>query len=81
MRIDQIPVEVACDVLGYFGNEHGWQGGSFSQALMSTYGKADQSNRARIALGFPYIAEAMRLAMDTPDGIAVLVERVSAVTS
>ncbi len=77
MSVEQIPVAVARDVLGYFGNEHGWQAGGFTQALMHAYGKADQSNRARIALGFPALAEAMRLAMDTPGGIAALVAVVS----
>ena len=73
----QIPVEVARDVLGYFGSVHGWEAGGFTTALMTAYGKADGHNRLRIAMGFPELSEAMRLAMDTTDGIALLIERVS----
>jgi hypothetical protein len=78
MDVGQIPIEEARNVLGHFGIEGGWTAGGFTTALMTAYGKADQSNRARLALGFPELCEAMRLAMDAGDGIALLVRRVSA---
>ena len=67
--------EVIRHVLGYFGASGGWEAGGFTSLMMRAYQKADPGNKARIALGFPELAEAMDTVMNQMDGIQKLQER------
>jgi len=66
-----IPREVAANVLFYFGSG-GYEAGSFTTNLMSAIANADQHNLALLALGFPELVAAMRMALLEPGGIDTL---------
>lgn len=66
-----ITPETAANVL-YFFRQGGYPAGSFTEKLMSAIGNADMGNLERLALGFPELVHAMRLAMQVEDGIARL---------
>lgn len=68
-----ISEEVAAHVLFRLG-AGGYEGGSFTQALLLAFGKADGSNFTKLALGFPDYARAILLAAAVPGGIETLQE-------
>lgn len=74
--MDETTSEAARHVLAFFGQPGGYQAGGFITALLEAIMKADQTNRAKLALGFPKYVEAVMLAVDYPGGIALLQDRV-----
>lgn len=67
----KITPETAANVLYHFG-QGGYEAGSFTTKLMSAIGHADMHNLDQLALGFPELVAAMRLAMHTESGIDAL---------
>lgn len=67
----EIDRELACQVLWAFGYE-GFPAGTFQGKLLDLIAHADKVNEAKIALGFPAEAAAVRLAKHDEDGIARL---------
>ena len=67
-----ITQEEAAHVLHYYDSSKGWQGGSFTTALITAFTKADTDNTYRLALGFPGYFEAMNLARYTDQGLDIL---------
>lgn len=65
--------EDAMNALSYFGSIH-FPPGGFSHSLMVAIARADRANRARLALAFPGLVQAMTIAMDDHDGIERLVK-------
>lgn len=63
-----IPVDVAAHVLFHFGRG-GYQPGSFIEALLVAFGKADHLNRKRLGQGFPEYELAFTMAADDITGI------------
>ncbi len=52
-----IPADVAAHVLFHFGRDGGYQAGGFTESLVTAIDRADPTNQARLALGFPeYVA-------------------------
>lgn len=62
-------------VLFYFGHPSGWESGGFTTLIMQAYQKADPSNRARLRMAFPVLAEAMDTVINNMTGIKELAER------
>lgn len=60
--------EQANEVLQHFGND-GWQPGRFVSSLLTAFGCADANNFAKLRHVYPGYGEAMRMAMQDPDGI------------
>jgi hypothetical protein len=60
-------------VLFFFGNG-GVQPGSFTTALLEAMARADSANFTELALAFPGICAAWRLATKSDDGVEVLRE-------
>jgi hypothetical protein len=58
-------------VLFFFGSG-GVQAGDFTTALFEAIRKADSANFANLALGFPGLCAAWKLAMESDEGINVL---------
>ena len=67
-----ITQEEAAHVLHYYDSSKGWQGGSFTTALITAFTKADPENTMHLAWGFPGYCEAMRLARYGRDGLDIL---------
>lgn len=63
--------EVAAHTLYHFRGE-GYPPGSFTEALLVAFSRADSSNRALLGLGFPDYYKAISLAQDHPEGIDLL---------
>ena len=63
-----ISQEEAAHVLFHFRGE-GYQPGSFVEALLLAFSRADVGNRLALRRGFPSYYEAMNLAQNDPDGI------------
>ena len=63
-----ISPEVAAHTLYHFRGE-GYPPGSFTEALLVAFSRADSSNRALLGLGFPDYYKAISLAQDHLDGI------------
>ncbi|QGZ16753.1 hypothetical protein PBI_DEWDROP_106 [Microbacterium phage Dewdrop] len=65
MRLDfskDATQEAARHVLWVRGNhEYGWQPGSFTQSLLTTWDRADVSNRVRLRVAFPLLTTAMEI--------------------
>lgn len=59
-------------VLGHFRLPGGYQGGGFTEALLTTIGKADLANRELLRLGFPNEVWAMNKAQNEEGGVAEL---------
>jgi hypothetical protein len=62
-------------VLYYYGHPAGWAPGGFTELLLKAYQKADPGNKARLRQGFPEMAEAMDVVMNSMTGIKDLAER------
>lgn len=60
--------EVAANVLFHFRGE-GFPGGSFIEALLLAFARADVHNRLALGRGFPEHYEAVSLAQNDPDGL------------
>lgn len=72
-----ITPEIANHVLAHFGRG-GYEAGSFTQQLIALIARADPSNTARLALGFPaYVAAVVGMQND-PDGAAWLTKLAAA---
>ncbi|MEU5580992.1 hypothetical protein ABZ791_30415 [Streptomyces huasconensis] len=67
-----IPRETARHVLWFFGQDGGYQPGSFTEHLLYALSFADMVNTAKIAEVYPDYAAAMVAAKLDPDGIANL---------
>lgn len=67
----QVTPDIAAHVLAHF-DSGGYEAGSFTRRLIDLIDRADPSNRARLALGFPGYVEAVTLASQMPNGVAVL---------
>lgn len=63
-----ITEEVAAHVLFHFRGE-GYPPGSFTEALLLAFARADSQNFMKLAMAFPDYGEAMRLAKEELDGI------------
>ena len=68
MKIDK---EVAANVLYEF-NREGYQGGSFTQALILTIINADRHNRQLLALGYPQHVRAVELLKEDKNGLQII---------
>lgn len=68
-----ISKETAAHVLWHFGRG-GYQPGSFTEALLLAFARADTQNRLRLGHAFPNYYEAMSLAQDYEEGIDTLKE-------
>ncbi len=71
LDVSRISRETAANVLFFYG-QGGYEAGSFTTKLMSAIGSADMFNLDRLAIGFPELVMAMRLAMHQSDGIDIL---------
>jgi hypothetical protein len=71
LGVQTIDAETASHVLHHFG-EGGMKPGSFTTPLIQAIAAADPRNLALLALGFPALVAAVRLAMRQDDGIATL---------
>ena len=69
--IKEIDRTDALHVLHYFG-KGGVQPGSFTTALLEAISRADDKNFAELAIVFPSICVAYKLAIATEDGIEIL---------
>lgn len=67
-----IPPESARHVLWHFGQDGGWQPGSFTQRLMDAFAAADMTHTARLAKVYPDYAAAFLAAQYDPDGMQLL---------
>ncbi|MBT8161045.1 MULTISPECIES: hypothetical protein [Arthrobacter] len=76
-QITQEQHEAAAHVLWYFKRE-GWQPGSFTESLLSTFGKADMNNVRKLAGAFPELGDAFQLGAYFAGGIEILRERFNA---
>lgn len=63
-----ITKEVAAHVLFHFRGE-GYPPGSFTEALLLAFARADSLNFMKLDMAFPDYGEAMRLAKEELDGI------------
>ena len=72
--LQHVSAQEAVHVLYQFGAKGGYESGSFVSHLLSTIGVADQSNRAKLSLGFPGYVTAMNFAQNDPKGIEKLQE-------
>jgi hypothetical protein len=66
-----ITPDQAAHVLFHYG-AGGMEAGSFTRALIALIARADTSNKARLALGFPGYVAAVILAADTSTGVEQL---------
>lgn len=66
--------DAAAHVLWYFRRE-GWQPGSFTESLLSAFGKADMHNVRKLSVSFPELGDAFQLAAYHSNGIQVLRDR------
>lgn len=73
----KITREEAGHVLAHFG-AGGMVGGAFSMDLVMLIARADPTNRARLALGFPGYVAAVHLAQNVEGGTAKL-QRIAAI--
>lgn len=71
---DLVTPEMAAHVLAHF-NAGGFFPGSFTRQLIALMASADETNRLRLAFGFPGYAAAVGLAQNTDFGIAMLRQR------
>ena len=60
--------DVAANVLYHFRGE-GYPGGSFIEALLLAFARADTINRFNLGVGFPEHLHAVVLATEDPNGI------------
>lgn len=76
-RVSAAQVKAAHDVLGVLSPDTpgAWTPGNFTTKLIEALCVADGENTARIALGFPELAEAVYLYKYVADGVAILSER------
>ena len=63
-----ISKNTAANVLYHFRRE-GFPGGSFTEALLVAFSKADNENHMKLTMAFPEEGEAMFMAKNYPDGI------------
>lgn len=66
--------DAAAHVLWYFRRE-GWQPGSFTESLLTAFGKADMHNVRKLTASFPELGDAFQLGAYYADGIQVLRDR------
>ena len=67
------PRELAWYVLRQFGDLRWPRPGSFYESLVDTTARADPTNMARLALGFPELVRMVAQAQNDEDGMAALV--------
>ena len=67
----KISREVAAHVLWHFRGE-GYQPGSFIEALLIAFARADSYNRSTLSGAFPQYGAAFSMAVDEMDGIEKL---------
>ena len=73
-------IDVYRNVLWHFGDhEHGLQPGSFREALLTAFAKADPHNFYRLGDAFPLIGSAVDLAKNIEGGMDIMREAVSGV--
>lgn len=58
---DGLITSAALDALGYYNLPGGWQTGGFRTSLIATFGRADPTNRRRLADAFPELAYVLEL--------------------
>lgn len=67
---EQKKLEAARNVLWFFGDYGlGWEPGGFTSKLLSAISAADMTNRARLAMVFPYLVAMFNQAQHTEDGL------------
>lgn len=72
-----VSLETAQHILHHFGDTNlGLQPGSFTHRLMTTISAADESNRTRLAEGFPELVYAFDVVQREPWGLEWLRSRV-----
>ena len=69
---DDITQDDAQHVLWYFRGGEGYRPGSFTESLISTMAKADNSNLTLLMLAYPGLCAAVSLAKNSPTGIETL---------
>lgn len=69
---DDISQEDAQHVLWFFRGGEGYRPGSFTESLISTMAKADNSNLTLLMLAYPGLCAAVSLAKNSPTGIETL---------
>ena len=67
-----IPVETARHVLWHYGQDGGWQPGSFTQKLMQAIDSADHVNTEILRTAYPALVAAMFMAGNDRNGIEQL---------
>lgn len=68
-----INYEIAANVLSFFG-EGGYSGGSYRETILTAASKADWNNIQLLALGYPALIAAFRLAKSGENGIKTLTD-------
>ncbi len=66
--------DAAAHVLWYFRRE-GWQPGSFTESLLSAFGKADMNNVRKLTASFPELGDAFQIGAYYAGGIQILRDR------
>ena len=72
-----INVTVAREVLGMYGDPLGWMPGSFGEALITTFMKADAINFAKLSVIYPDYGSMISLVKNHENGIDELRELVA----
>lgn len=68
----QITSETARHVLFHYGRPGGFRPGRFTELLMQTIDAADVVHTAQLRTAYPELVDAMNLAANQADGIALL---------
>ena len=72
LDINAITQDDARHVLHFFGREHGWQPGSFTQSLLELITKSDDINHQKLGKVYPGLVSAHYLATHEKNGIEIL---------